>query len=245
MEDYISRMDTERFGFKVARVDEFNGFPGGLMDHLKHQGVRMVISRVNSKDIQTINTLEELGFQVKDIGLMYGAPMEKLDFSSFLVSPEISIREVADRDISEVACVSEESFRDYYGHYFADRRLDRDKCLEIYVDWARRSCKDKKAADTVFVAETDSTVIGFLGFMACERDDRKYLGSTVGGVLPEFRHLGAFQAILQAGHDWARKQGIDYVQYQVLLTNTPINRLLAKVGFRIVDSYVTLHGWFD
>ena len=237
MEHYISRMDTERFGFKVARVDEFDGFPGGLVDNLKDQGVRMVISRVNTRDIRTINSLEALGFQVKDFGLLYRAPMESLDFSSFVVSPKIAIREVTDQDIGEVACVSEESF--------ADRRLDRDKCLEIYVDWACRSCKDKKVADTVFVAENGSTVVGFLGFMAYERDGQRYLGTTVGGVLPEFRQLGAFQGIWQAGHDWARNQNIDYVQHQVLLTNMPMNRLLVKAGFSIVDSYVTLHGWFD
>ena len=62
--------------------------------------------------------------------------------------------------------VAAASFRDYFGHYHADPRLDRAKCDETYASWAERSCVDEAVASGVLVAEHGGRVAGFLTLQA-------------------------------------------------------------------------------
>ena len=71
MTDYISDLDTQRFGFKIARLENFNGNPRMIIEDFKKQGVKLVIARISTADISTINTLEDMGFEYKDIQLKY------------------------------------------------------------------------------------------------------------------------------------------------------------------------------
>ena len=52
-----SKIDTSRFGFKVGKTDGeiFNSSPFKTLNQFKEQGYKLIIARVNMKDIKLVN----------------------------------------------------------------------------------------------------------------------------------------------------------------------------------------------
>lgn len=241
---YISALDTDRFGFKTAKTDFSDLKPEDAIIGFKELGVKLVLSRIDGKNIALVNKLEKLGFLVKDNQLTY-----RYDLDGSLPSiPEekfkYSTREVLEKDIPHLVKFTEESFSGY-GHYFADERLDRKKCIEIYKDWTYRSCTDKKVADKVFVAESKNEAIGFLSFKIFDKDGHKYAAGGLGSVAKEFRNKSIFRAITIHGLKWGKETGLEWEEHNVLTSNYSVNRSFSRLGFGITASYITLHGWLD
>lgn len=243
-ERYISILDTERFGFRIAKTDFSDLEPEDTINGLKELGVKLIISRIGGKNITLINELENFGFRVKDNQLTY---RYDLDGSLPLISEKnfkYKTREVIEKDIPQLVKFTEESFSGY-GHYFADERLDKKKCLEIYKDWAYRSCTDKKTADKVFVAEHNGEAIGYLSFKIFRKGNYKYAAGGLGSVSKEYRNKSVFRAITVHGLKWGKEMKLNWEEHNVLSTNFSVNRSFSKLGFGIAASYVTLHGWLD
>lgn len=243
-ENLISKLDTQRFGFKVAKVNDFGKEPQKILNELQKLGVKLIITRIQSKEIDTINFLEDLGFRIKDIQSTYRYDIHQEDFYDYQSNPNFAIREGIDNDVSQLVTVVEESFYEY-GHYFADKRLDKNLCFEIYKDWVTRSCLDKSVADKVFVAESNSNVIGFLSFKIFEEKEKQYAVGGIGAVSKKHRNHGVFQAIVKKGLSWGAGIGLAWEEHNVLATNFSINRSFSKIGFRIVNTFVTFHCWLD
>jgi hypothetical protein len=163
MDNFISEIDSQRFGFKIAKVNIYDYEPNMIIEKLNNSGVRLIISRVELSNLKLINNLENLGFETKDIQVTYRydllKPLKKLYNNSSFV-----IRSSKVNDIEELVNIAATSF-EHYGHYSMDNLLDNSKCVEIYKDWVKRSCEDKSVADIVFVAEFEKKIVGFLSFL--------------------------------------------------------------------------------
>lgn len=244
LDNYISRLDTQRFGFKIARIDDFQGNSSSLCKEMQERDVKLIISRINSSELQTINNLEDLGFRIKDIQLKYRYDLHRLDFDYSRLPKDFIIREAVPGDIPQLSAIAEEAFRDY-GHYSADQLLDKEKCLEIYKDWTRRSFFDKNVADKFFLAEKGNIIMGFLSFKIFAEEGAKYLVSVIGAVSEKFRGKDVFPSLLRLGILWGAGLNLKWVEHKVLAANSSANRSLDKVGFRVVDSFITMHCWFD
>lgn len=244
IEKYISKLDTERFGFKIAKTD-FSGIePEKAVREFKKFGVGLVISRVNGGNISLVNKLEDLGFRVKDNQLTYKYDLNDPFPDAFQAINEYIIRDFKNEDIELLVKFTEESFSGY-GHYFADSRLDAGKCLEIYKDWVQRSCFDKNVADKVIVAEFEGKAIGYLSFKIFEKDKFKYAAGGLGSVSKQHRNKSIFRAITLQGLKWGKDINLNWEEHNVLSSNYSVNRSFSKMGFRIVCSYITFHCWLD
>ena len=242
IEKNISLLDSERFGFKVAKLDNYDIDPESAVKEFKNLGIKLVISRVAAKDIELVNKLEELGFRIKDSQLKY--KYDLTDFMPYENNPaeNYCIRDVKEADIPILTGFTEESFAGY-GHYFADKRLDAKKCMGIYKDWVLRSCTDKNTADKVYVAEINGEAAGYLTFKIFEKDNLKYAAGGLGAVSKMYRNKSVFQAIILHGLKWGAEINLDWEEHNVLTTNYSVNRSFSKLGFRVVNSYYTFHGW--
>jgi len=242
-ETFISLLDTQRFGFKVAKINEFPGAPQHICDHMKTSGVKLIISKIKIRPgDNTIEKLEDVGFRVKDIQLKYWYDLTRLDFNHHRESPGFIIREAVPEDLPYLEAIAAEAFRGY-GHYAADTRLDQEKCLEIYIDWTRRSCLDKNVADKIFLAEKDDRIVGFQAFKIQEENGGKNAVGVLGAISTAFRGIGIFPELVRRGSVWGSGLNLKWQEHKVLTTNYPVNRSLAKIGFRIVDSIMTMHCW--
>jgi hypothetical protein len=242
LEKYISTLDTNLFGFIVAKTD-FSGMdPETAISEFKKLDIKLVISRIEGTNIELLNKLEDLGFRVKDNQLTYRFELNDFKPDEIKLTENYNIREATETDIPALVKFTEESFAGY-GHYFADKRLDEKKCMKIYKDWIKRSCEDKNVADKVFVAEIDGKAAGCLTFKIFEKNNSKYAAGGLGSVSKHFRNKSIFRAIALHGLKWGAEIGLDWEEHNVLTTNNSVNRSFSKLGFRIVNSYITLHGW--
>ena len=74
MKDYLSELDATRFGFKVAKINEFSEFnnsPTLAIEELRKLDVKLVISRVSTSNISLVNKMEDVGFRLKDVQSTY------------------------------------------------------------------------------------------------------------------------------------------------------------------------------
>jgi hypothetical protein len=235
---YHSVLDTERFGYNIAKINSFNGSVKNIISELKNNNYKLILSKVNANDITLINELESNGFMLKDIQLTY--QFELIEPIIFTPSNDVKIRnaELSDKEaLYEIAMKSFEN----YGHYAADEKLDAIKCKEIYGDWIIRSY-DKKIADNILVADINGQIAGFLSHKIYA-DNFKYAAGGIGAVDLKYRSKDIFKAITISGLNWALANNCKWVEHNVLITNYPVNRSFSKLGFKISNSFITFHKW--
>jgi len=242
LNNYLSELDTQRFGFKIAKVNDFKEEPEEIINFLKHNGVKLILSKIPTENLEIINKLEVLGFVLKDIQVTYKYDLNKNTLKEKEVSENLIIRKSTLDDIESLQEIANNSFLNY-GHYANDAKLDKMKCRDIYSDWIKRSCEDKNVADKVFVAESNGELAGFLAFKIFKQDDKTYAASTLGAVSVKFRNLNVFRVLTLEALYWGKEIGLDWEEHNVLATNYPVNTSFVKSGFLIYKSFITLHHW--
>lgn len=240
IKQYISVLDSERFGFKIAKLPYFIDDIECVISDLKVIDVKMIIIRLDATKTGEINYLESLGFQLKDVQLIYNYKLEKINISNNLLPREFNVRDYKLSDISQILDITKESFFNY-GHYFNDKRLDAEKCLEVYIDWAKNCCYDKGVADNIIVAEKNNEIAGFLAFKHNKQNESTF--ACLGAVNSRFRNQGVFNIINSYGLNWAKSLGMKNVITNVLNTNFAVNNTYINLGFKIVKSEITMHYW--
>lgn len=241
MEKYISDIDSKRFGIKVAKINRFANDPTELLENAKAQGIDLIMSRVPTSEIALINTLEKIGFRLKDVQLTYNSNLAII--AEQPENMEFFLRDASSSDAEQISKIAEQAFQNY-GHYYADEIL-RHETSSIYKEWAQNSCKNNDIADKIIVAEMEGEVIGFLTFKIQENAAGKFAIGGIGAVAPKSHKIGVFRAINIEGMKWCKSAGIGRVEHNVLATNFPVNSTYSKLGFTVIRSEVTLHCWVN
>jgi predicted acetyltransferase len=242
MHNYISKLDSERFGFIVAKLSGNIEKPELIIKGLKEFSTRLVIARIDFTNINVINQLERIGFIYKDAQITFNFNLKnnlpEINHNQFSLVP-FNVKQ-----IPELIAITKRSFINY-GHYFADERLDKNKCSEIYIDWIKRCCETNETADEIIVAEKDNIVIGYLAIKKHYTNNEKYIAGVIGAVSPEHRNMGVFRAINIESLHLASKMGIDRVENNVLVTNFPVMKTYTSLGYNILRSEITMHYWYE
>jgi ribosomal protein S18 acetylase RimI-like enzyme len=243
VERYVSEMDTLRFGFKVAKINEFSDTPLKTIQSFKQKGIKLVISRVSTSDVGLINEMEEVGFRLKDVQVTYNFDLEKNSPPS-VPDNSYKYRSFKQSDTSSIVSIAAESFQDY-GHYSKNEKTEVANTSRIYEDWARRSCLNKDIADNIIVAEKSGNVAGFLSYKVLMERQSRYAAGVMGAVANDHREGGVFLGINIASLHWAKKEGMRRVENNVLVTNLPVNKTYISLGYRIIRSETTFHCWLE
>ena len=242
MQDFLSELDTERFGFRVAKIPSDLDNPELVIRNLETLSTKLIIARVDLKNLVMINRLEKLGFLIKDTQLTFNYNLK--DYVPRHKRTGFSINSFKECYIKQIIEITEKSFNNY-GHYFADEKLDRKKCLDIYIDWIKNCCYKKSFADNIIVAEKEGKLIGYLALKTYNNTDSKYTAGVIGAVAKEYRKEGVFQAINTASMNWAKSEGSERIENNVLITNFAVQNTYLKLKFSIIRSEVTMHYWFE
>ncbi len=242
IENYISELDTDRFGFKVAKIDFFDDNIVQLIEFLKENDVKLILCKIQFEKLELINNLEAIGFRIKDIQVTYKFELNKSRILDFKMPEGLAIRDFKDSDLSALLEIASNSFQNY-GHYANDPNLDKSKCNQIYIDWINRSCFDRNVADKVFVAEYENVVAGFLSFKTNRIKNQSYAAGGIGAVASKFRNKNVFKALTLKGIIWGQEIGLDWEEHNVLIENYPVNRSFINFGFFPYKSFVTMHNW--
>ena len=245
--DIESKLDTDRFGFKIGKTngDIFADNPSETIKKLEDLGYKLLIARVDFKDIELINKLEEFGFRVKDSQMTYRYQLKdfKSDYIKFDTIDYV-IREFKGSDTKTLMSIAKKSFNNY-GHYFANDKLNKEKCQEIYEDWTYNSCVNKNVADKIFVAEFNGEPIGFLSFKIYYKDGNSYAAGGMGAVDLEHRGKQIFPRLVLSGLQWGSVIGLDWEEHNVIVNNSPVNKSFTKMDFKPDDVVITMHCWLN
>lgn len=242
LEDYISPLDTQRFGFNIAKVNHFDTEPSTLINFLDQEDVKLTISKVGLDNLSLLNTLESLGFQIKDVQVTYKFDLNKQTLHAIEGNNDVGIETANPEDLLELQEIARNSFNNY-GHYARSTQLDKQLCADIYADWIKNSVEKREVADLVLVAKVQNRIAGFLSFKIFSTETASYAAGGIGAVSADFRNKHIFRMISLEGLHWAKKLNLDWVEHNVLIDNYPVNQSFCKTGFTPYKSMATLHRW--
>ena len=247
IKEIFSQLDTDRFGFKIGKTDGgiFKENPNKVIEVLKSQDYKLIIARVNMIDIDLINSMEDLGFRIKDSQITYNYHLNANNtLNSIYSKSPYEIREFIESDIDTLVKLSKECFNNY-GHYFANPKLDKEKCREIYGDWAYNSCTNPNVADKIFVSCDNNVPIGFLSFKIHKKGSKLYAAGGMGAVDVNYRGNDVFPSLILSGLNWGKDIGLEWEEHNTLVNNIAVNRSMIKMGFKPSNHVITMHCWLS
>ena len=238
MDKYISDVETSRFGIKVARINSFEDSPSALLAKLKMADFKLVISRIPVSNLELINEMESIGFQIKDVQVTHNFDLKK---EPIVLCGDVELgNKFHQEDTDVVAEIARRSFKNY-GHYSRCELTCSFDTGEIYADWAKNCCENKSLADHTVVARVKGRVVGFLCLKIKELAGEKYVSGVMGAVDDNYWKKGIFKKINLAGLKWAWDNNLARVEHNVLVTNIAVNKVYSNLGFHIIRSEVTLY----
>jgi RimJ/RimL family protein N-acetyltransferase len=232
-------LEEARFGIRTARAEEVTAedLPA-LLDFCGEESVQLLIARCDASDLCAAQALEEGGARLMDTIVYWERDLAKRPPEEGLADPRV--RPATRSDEAAVIAIAQESFAGYYGHYHADRRLDRAATDAAYVDWAARSLSDPSAADTVMVAEVEGAVSAF-GTLKIESDGRcNYI---LAAVAASAGRLGLYRAIAATGIEWAAARGAPAFYSSTQIGNLAVQKVWARLGMELSGAVNTFHWW--
>jgi ribosomal protein S18 acetylase RimI-like enzyme len=238
MHKYISKLDTDRFGIPVARINRFDRPVREMIDGFKAIGVHLIISRVSAADVALINEMEQQGFRHKDVQITHCFHLDR-PIPCRAATGNIC-REFRPEDTRAITDIASRAFTDY-GHY---SRLELTRTVdtsEIYAHWAERCCRSQNVADHIIVAEQEDLITGFLALKVHKDDETEYASAVMGAVDTGQRGQGVYQKLNIYGLHWALKKGLNRLEQNVLVDNSSAHRTFASLGFYITTARATFH----
>jgi len=237
----ISAIDTERFGATIARalVSSSDTLHEAIRFCEENQ-VAMLIARCPVDETQTAQDMEEEEFRIMDTLVYYSSNLKGM-FPPDVIE-DIEIRLMRDGEEQQVQDVAGRAFRGYYGHYHADRKLEKKKCDEGYVSWATRSSCERDDDHDVLVAVSEGTIVGF----ATMRLNNSVEGEgVIFGVDLEYQGKGIYKSFIIKGMEWCKKAGADRMIVSTQINNIAVQKVWSRVGFEPTRAYYTFHRWFE
>jgi ribosomal protein S18 acetylase RimI-like enzyme len=238
MHKYISKLDTDRFGILVARINRFDRPVQEMIDGFKAIGVHLIISRVSTEDVALINEMEQQGFRLKDVQVTHCFHLDR-PLPSRAATGTVC-REFRPEDTRAISDIAARVFTDY-GHYSRLELPGPVDTGEIYAHWAERCCRSQEVADHIIVAEKEDLITGFLALKVHKDDETAYASAVMGAVDTGQRGQGVYQELNIYGLHWALKKGLNRLEQNVLVDNSSAHRTFASLGFYITTARATFH----
>jgi dTDP-4-amino-4,6-dideoxy-D-galactose acyltransferase len=238
LEYRILDWDSDFFGFSVARIlpdqlDQSSLLE--ILDALKKAKVTLAYWAVDGKAPSSVEAGESAGGFLADIKVTYRLDLKS---PSSLVPPleipvERYLEKVPSQDLLDLAFLSGQ-----YSRFHRDPRIPKEKFLQLYRLWIEKSVQGE-LADSVLVFR-DGPKIGGMVTLGREGDLGK-IGLMA--VSPPYQGKGIGLALLAAGRDWFRAQGLSLAHVVAQEANERACRFYEKAGYAQVHQEPIFHFW--
>lgn len=250
--------DTQHFGVKMARIGHLisrgsyehelfikDQLLSAILDLCKKEEIVFMSAKPNARDLSSVHRLEENGFRLMSTYQNY--LLDKIDYLPERRANGESLctnRPFEQKDLSSILSLARGSFG--ITHFYADCRLPRSRCDDLYVEWVRKSCEG--FVKEVTVIEVDGHVAGFATF-DIDESFLHFMGPRLGrfvlcAISPRFRGRGVFRShVNQAADNYLRK--VDLIDIEIPIDNWRASRPWIQIGARVVNCRHVLHRWLD
>jgi len=249
----LSALDKNHFGVVTAKASfETNDSLGDTLCWCHENKVEFLIARIPTENISLAQELELTGFILTDtlvyfrhenisdteIGLTESCPpigTENNEMKGY------SWRLAVPTDAEDIKQLAKKIFKNYPGHYYADRRLKKSDCDLVYSSWAVNSCLDKDFSDVFFLFIFEEKPVGFLTIKVIETDTGEIM---LNGIHPDFQGKGLYFSLISLAKKWAIQQRLRQLIVSTQVTNLAVQKVWCRQGFEPYKSYYTFHRWF-
>jgi GNAT superfamily N-acetyltransferase len=245
--------DSQHFGLEMMRLNHIVVAPDApphIFSELAREAVRYAqtqnITSINARlpldEIRQIQTLEQIGFQLMDVLVIY--VIEIAEFLSTAAAPEnCVIRDYRADDRDALVEIGRKAYT--LDRFHADAHLPAEKSDALNALWIGNSC-DGRVADHVVVGEIGGKPIGY-NTCVDHGDHGGLLNKRIGGFLlsavaPEARGHGCYAGIIRASLKWFQGRA-DAVYLGTQANNYPVQRALSGMGFKQSHASATMHNW--
>lgn len=217
--------DTEFWGQRVGRATSLDG----LADWALENTVGLMCLLVDADKPEEAQRAEEQGFRFMDVRVT----LEKPAYPTLGASSRLARAE----DLSRLRQIARTAFP--LTRFYADPRLDDDRCAELYEEWTRSLCAG--AADVVLVAEREGAPVGYITVDLSEGS------SEIGliAVAEECRGQGVGFDLVASAIDWAYGKEAKTMTVVTQGRNLAALRTFERSGFRIVNTSLWFHKWYS
>jgi GNAT superfamily N-acetyltransferase len=237
----LSVLDENRFCIKTAKapwmkIEDITY----VLEFCKENQVELLIARCPTVDLTVVHEMEHLGFSLMDTLTYYVCKLKKN--KTFDRTPGMNVRPIIKGEELIVKSIAAESFRGYMGHYHADKRLDPQKCDDVYTDWAYQACLSRNETNEVLLVENEGVICGFATMSKKNIDEGE---GVLFGVSPSFQGKGVYNLLMKGGIEWCIAQGLDKMLVSTQIINVAVQKVWIRLGFEPIQSYYTFHKWFS
>ncbi len=236
-----SPLESERFSLEVYRLDLDHVDVTKLRDVVAGVLFDLLIIRVPAGDAATVQrALHPQHCTIHaDTLIYYERMLAKLAFPASerpghcelkIVRGDPSMR-------SELELAAYEIFMGYRSHYCARADFSVKAIALGYAQWAEKLLTSEEA--DVMIATVESKIVGFLAWSA--NPDMSIASIELNGVLPEYRRLGVYSALLRSVVDIAQSRGFTRLQISTQAHNIEVQRVWCKAAFLPIKALDTLH----
>jgi GNAT superfamily N-acetyltransferase len=229
---------AERFGHPVYTVLLTPGEQVGavLSSHIAGASRALYSAKIPAGEIDLSQQLESHDFLFIDSNVA----MERPATAPYTPAPSFGIT-VTPYDVDRHAAVLDVAARSFrHSRFHLDPGTPDEVADAIKYEWVRNYTLGRRG-DTLFVAEKDGTVLGFLAALVHESAGRTIAVSDLIGVPPEFATLGVGRLLIQAFIDAYRDRCAALQCGGIYTSNTPSLRLFERMGFSVCASRHIFH----
>jgi dTDP-4-amino-4,6-dideoxy-D-galactose acyltransferase len=231
--------DSEFWGFPVARVNGAHltaPAAARCLAWCANHGVRCLYFAADGSDPATLRAAADAGFHFVDMRV----DMERAVPGHDDIRPAApDIRPARPDDLAAACALARTSHEDT--RFSKDTRFDRDQARELYAKWITAD-----AAQGVVLVDAPADSTGTLrGYLTCRMETPEHGRIGLLAVHPAARRTGSARRLIGAALHWCATQGATAIRVATQASNVPALRLYENTNFRIRETRVWFHRWFE
>ncbi len=239
------KWDSNHFELNIGKLDNF------YYNSIKNakEAIKNIKPEINKFDVvffristsePIISFLQKEHFQIMDTSVTYSYDFKK---PLKIIDNEIRIRKVNSNDYEKLKQLAKLGFSKYRigtDHFHSESLFSSKKADSLYVKWFKNIFKKNKS--TIFVAEINNRIAGFLGpYLINDNINGFRIGQIpLSAISKEFSGKGVYTNLINHSLMWF-KDKVNVLEVKTQIDNIPVQKAWITCGFKINRSHYNMH----
>lgn len=247
--------DTRHFGIKMAKIDYLmavgdygkafaikNRLLTCLLQLCKKDKINHLSCRIDTSDTSGIHALETNNFRLMDTLVTY--VFNRHRHKILQIKELYRVRKFKGKDLDKLVALAKASFTK--NRFHEDSHILNTRANNLYAEWVKNYCQGKIDGKVLVVENKETDGVGFLLYKVNKELAKftgyRIIGQGLAAVSPKAK--GAYLSLIKA----TIKDTVsfyDYAEFDALIHNYEVIRILQKFNFEITKVTHTFHNWLE